>query len=79
MCEEGEKIMKLYLLILGLPKRTLVFLGNCQNRYLLYYPFISKEFQPDSFASEVVYQSRLYAVQKDKKLSLETMTLDTCR
>lgn len=38
-----------------------------------------KEFQPDSFAEEIVYQSRLYAVQKDKKQALDTMSLDSYR
>ncbi len=38
-----------------------------------------KVFQPESFAEEVVYQSRLYAVQKDKKQALEFTNIDTYR
>ena len=36
-------------------------------------------FQPDSFANEVVYQSRLYAVQKGHDRSLEKISRDTYR
>jgi hypothetical protein len=38
-----------------------------------------KLFQPASFAEEVVYQSKLYAVQKDKKQAFEVMNIDTYR
>jgi len=36
-------------------------------------------FQPPNFVQEVVYQSKLYAVQKNKKMSLDTMNEDTYR
>lgn len=36
-------------------------------------------FQPDTFANEVVYQSKLYAVQKDYKKQLESVSIDTYR
>lgn len=36
-------------------------------------------FQPSSYVEEVVYQSKLYAVQKDKKQALETMNVNTYR
>jgi hypothetical protein len=38
-----------------------------------------KVFQPPMFAEEVVYQSRLYAVQKDRKQALELTNIDTYR
>jgi hypothetical protein len=36
-------------------------------------------FQSDSFANEVVYQSRLYAVQKGYNKALEQLSRDTYR
>ena len=38
-----------------------------------------KLFQPDSFANEIVYQSRLYALQKGYTKSLESLSQDTYR
>jgi len=38
-----------------------------------------KLFQSDSFANEVVYQSRLYAVQKGFSASLPHISKDTYR
>lgn len=38
-----------------------------------------KLFQPDTFAEEIVYQSKLYAVQKNKKQALDIMSVDTYR
>ena len=38
-----------------------------------------KLFQPDKFAEEIVNQSRLYAVQKNKKQALDIMSVDTYR
>ena len=38
-----------------------------------------KLFQPDKFAEEIVYQSRLYAVQKNKKQALDIISVDTYR
>ncbi len=38
-----------------------------------------KLFQPNSFANEIVYQSKLYAVQKDLKKAVEIMDKDTYR
>ncbi len=49
-------------------------LANLSSAYDYY-----KLFQPASFAEEIVYQSKLYAVQKDKKQALEVMNIDTYR
>lgn len=38
-----------------------------------------KQFQPDTFAEEIVYQSKLYAVQKNKKQALDIMSVNTYR
>jgi hypothetical protein len=38
-----------------------------------------KQFQPDRFAEEVVYQSKLYAVQKNKNKAVDIINLNTYR
>ncbi len=38
-----------------------------------------KVFQSDGFADEILYQSRLYAVQKGHKTAMEQINLDTYR
>ena len=38
-----------------------------------------KQFQPDSFAEEIIYQSKLYAVQKNLKQALDIMSVDKYR
>jgi hypothetical protein len=38
-----------------------------------------KLFQPDSFVREIVYQSRLYAVQKNHKKAMESLNSHTYR
>lgn len=38
-----------------------------------------KLFQPDSFAEEIVYQSKLYAVQKNKGKAVDIISMKTYR
>lgn len=49
-------------------------LGSLRTAYDFY-----KLFQSDSFANEIVYQSRLYAVQKDFKKAQEIVNKNTYR
>jgi hypothetical protein len=49
-------------------------LENLNSAYDFY-----KLFQSDSFANEIVYQSRLYAVQKSYNKALEQLSRDTYR
>jgi hypothetical protein len=54
-------------------EKTALF-SNTASAYDYY-----KLFQPNTFAEEIVYQSKLYAVQKNLKKSLDCMNIDTYR